>query len=71
MSLSPLNKKNKALLIPTSSIIRRFDQEIALVKNSNDGVAEKTITTGISQNGLTEVLSGLNQGDQVAGFGGK
>lgn len=64
-------QKNGSLLIPSSAIIRQYDQTMVLMKNNLNGVSEKNITTGISQNGLTEVMSGLSQGDQVASFGAK
>ena len=63
--------KKDVLLIPASSVIRQYNKEIVLIKNAQGGLDEKTITTGISQNGLIEVSSGLSQGDQVASFGAK
>jgi len=65
------NRKNGAWLVPTSSVIKQADKKMVLIKNSQGGASDRTITAGISQNGLTEVLSGLNEGDLVASFGGK
>lgn len=66
-----VSRKTGALLIPSSAVIKQYDKEIVLIKNSQGGADQTTIITGISQNGLTEVLSGLDQSDQVASFGGK
>jgi RND family efflux transporter MFP subunit len=64
-----IEQKNDVLLIPTSSIIKQYDKIIVLKNNSSSDVEQTYITIGVSQNGLTEVLSGLNQGDQIATFG--
>lgn len=61
--------KTQALLVPTSSIIKTYDKQVVLVDNGSDGITQKIVTTGISQNGLTEILTGLSQGERVAIFG--
>jgi len=64
-------QKTNTLLIPASAVIKRYDKEIVLKDNGAGGVIENTIISGISQNGLTEILFGLTQGDKVASFGTK
>ena len=60
-----------ALVIPTRAIIRKGNDTFVLVTNPNSKeYSEQKITIGISNsNGLTEILSGVNEGDLVASFG--
>lgn len=61
-------QKTDTLLIPTSSIIKQYDKTIVLKNNGLGNVDQVYVTTGINQGSLTEILSGLNQGDEIVTF---
>ncbi len=56
--------KDVSLVIPTSAITERDGKKYVQVKAGKE-TEEKEITTGISDNTNTEVVSGLSAGDQV------
>ena len=60
-----------ALVVPTRAIVTRGSNTLVLVKQAASGsYTEKSVKTGItSGDGYTEILSGLNEGDVIAGFG--
>jgi RND family efflux transporter MFP subunit len=60
-----------ALVVPTRAIISRGDNKIVLVRDANDpAYSEKQVGTGVvSADGYTEIVSGLKEGDTIAGFG--
>jgi len=61
--------KPSALLVPTSAIITDGTQKFVYVKNTPTPV-RTPVTTGIqSAAGMTEILSGLSEGDTVLAFG--
>ena len=61
--------KDAALQVPTSGIITSGDQKFVYVKKAS-GVVRTPVTTGVeSANGMTEIISGLSQGDSVLSFG--
>ena len=60
-----------ALAVPTRAIITRGNEKIVLVKGNNSSVyTEKPVSVGItSVDGYTEIVGGLEEGDEIAGFG--
>ncbi|MFB0559428.1 MAG: efflux RND transporter periplasmic adaptor subunit [Dehalococcoidales bacterium] len=59
-----MQEKSDVLLVPNGAITRRGME--TLVQVSKDGVIEeRAITTGISNWQYTEVISGLNEGEEV------
>lgn len=58
-----------ALVVPTSSIIQDNGQSFVYLKSATTPV-KTAITTGLtSSDGMTEIVSGINAGDQVLSFG--
>ena len=68
-----INTKTAAdvLTVPSRAIITRGTSSFVLVKASGSAAyVEQPVTTGIqSADGYTEILSGVNEGDVIAGFG--
>lgn len=64
--------QDDALVIPRRAILRRDDnsQYVRIVLDAEKGVfEERTVTTGLSgDDGLIEVTSGLNEGDEIVTF---
>jgi len=59
-----------AFALPDSAILRdNENQPFVYVENSGSQFGRRQVTVGESQNGQTEVTSGLNAGDQVIGDG--
>ena len=59
-----------AFALPDSAILRdNENQPFVYVENSGNQFGRRQVTVGESQNGQTEVTSGLNAGDQVIGDG--
>ncbi|EKD99793.1 MAG: hypothetical protein ACD_22C00172G0003 [uncultured bacterium] len=59
-----VDQKNNVLLIPTGAIQTGRGKSMVKVKNG-DGVEEVEVKTGISDSDNTEIISGLNEGDEV------
>ncbi len=58
------DSKPEALAVPLYSIISRNDEQYVYIEE--DGVARKrSVTTGIAEKWLVEIVSGLNAGDRV------
>jgi HlyD family secretion protein len=59
------------LAVPSRAIITRGASSFVLIKQSSSAAyIEQPVTTGIqSADGYTEILSGVNEGDVIAGFG--
>jgi HlyD family secretion protein len=61
--------QNSALLVPTSAIITNGTEQFVNVQGSH-GPTEVPVTTGVqSATGMTQILSGLTQGQEVLTFG--
>lgn len=63
-----LEKKEKVLTVPTSSVIRQSDASMVYIIRNGLSFPAK-ITTGFSNDESTEVLSGLNEGDTIVTAG--
>ena len=62
--------KASALVIPTSSVITDGSRAFVYVKQGSGAPAKTPVTTGlVSASGMTEIISGLNAGQEVLTFG--
>lgn len=57
-------KRENVLVVPTSTLKKKGDKTTIQVLNNNQ-VEEKDIQTGLSDSQYTEVISGINEGEQV------
>ena len=57
-------KRENVLAVPTSTLKKQGDQTIVQVLKNNK-VEEKTVQTGLKDSQYTEILSGLEEGEQV------
>lgn len=72
MSITLSKDPRRALLVPEEAVIKRGDKNFVFLVANEEGktFAKQTeIQIGTRQPGLIEVLSGLNEGDQVIGHG--
>ena len=58
----------QALLVPSASVITDGAATFLFVKNPDGTTTRRQVTTGIENAGQTEIVSGVNAGDQVASF---
>jgi HlyD family secretion protein len=60
----------KALVVPSAAVVTANSGKSAVMVIGSDGVAHQTpVTTGISDDGETQILSGLSPGQQVVTTG--
>lgn len=59
----------KKLVVPEESIIDTGLRKLVYIEKDQDSFSPREVTTGISANGMTEVLSGLKKGDKIAAKG--
>lgn len=59
----------KRLVVPEESIIDTGLRKLVYVEKDQDSFTPREVTTGISANGMTEILSGLKHGDKIAAKG--
>ncbi|WP_369682229.1 efflux RND transporter periplasmic adaptor subunit, partial [Actinobacillus minor] len=57
-------KRENVLVVPTSTLKKKGDKTTIQVLNNNQ-VEEKEIQTGLSDSQYTEVISGINEGEQI------
>ena len=61
---------SKALVVPSAAIVVASTGKSTVMAIGSDGVAHQTpVTTGISDNGETQILSGISAGQQVVTTG--
>ena len=60
-----LDRKGDALVVPLQAVNQGSDRISVLVVNSSNKIEDREITIGIQTDNEAEVLSGLNEGDQV------
>ncbi|PCH84413.1 MAG: efflux transporter periplasmic adaptor subunit [Piscirickettsiaceae bacterium] len=53
------------LVIPTEALIRTGDGDHLIIKNSDGGFEPKVVVAGIESGQFIEILSGINEGDDV------
>ena len=64
-----LIQRGRYLAIPKEAIIQEGGQQIVYVRNNKKNFTPRSIKTGLKGELYTQVLSGLNLGEQVATFG--
>lgn len=72
MTLNLIKNERKALIIPEEALIKRGNKNFVFVVQENEGkiiATEKEIEIGARRRGDIEVLSGLNENDQVINHG--
>ncbi|MDD3531361.1 MAG: biotin/lipoyl-binding protein [Candidatus Pacebacteria bacterium] len=61
---------DRALVVPASSIIRDGDQVFVLARSATGSPVKTIVSAGlVGDDGMTEIVSGLNEGDEVLTFG--
>ncbi|PIT88237.1 MAG: hypothetical protein COU29_03145 [Candidatus Magasanikbacteria bacterium CG10_big_fil_rev_8_21_14_0_10_36_32] len=60
-----LESKPNVLMITSSAIKTQGGASYVEMLNEGGGVVQKTITTGISNDTMTEILNGVNDGDEI------
>lgn len=63
-----IGESREVIEVPEVSVLQKNGNQIVLVKN-NGKAEERTVTTGAKQNGMVEIVTGLNPGEQVVDFG--
>ena len=61
-------KKDRVLSVPTSAIIQR-NGKYFVMKKTSQGVLLTPVTVGIMSATITEIVSGLSEGDSIQSFG--
>ena len=59
-------EKEEALLLPSEAVLHKKSEHFVRVRKDDSSVEERPVQTGISDGVVTEIISGLNQGDIVA-----
>ena len=60
-----IQEKNNVLMVPSRAITRQ-GQTSTVQKANGTGTEPTTVQTGITDGTNTEIVSGLNEGDQVS-----
>ena len=60
-----ISQIQNALTIPTITISKKGDQSTVQVQKADGSIETRTIETGITSDNLTQVISGLSEGEQV------
>ncbi|OTP76616.1 efflux RND transporter periplasmic adaptor subunit [Caballeronia sordidicola] len=61
--------KASRLVVPSESVITTGKRSVVIVKQGDGRLQPVTVTTGIDTGGDTEVLNGLNEGEEVVASG--
>ncbi len=62
--------RSQVLVIPQDSVILKNGASTVLIDTGNGNNKEQAVQLGVSgNNGMVEVVSGLTEGEQIAGFG--
>ena len=65
------NRKNDVLMIPERAVINKDNKKTVrvLIDKKNQKIVEKEVLTGLRGNeGMVEVISGLNENEEVVTF---
>lgn len=62
-------ENEKAMLVPTKSVIEFNNEVFVYVLDDKSIVRKKIVKKGVSENGMTEILQGLNLGERVVSSG--
>ena len=60
-----LNEKTNVLVVPITAVITDIDGTYCLVVTADGTTEQRPVVTGISDNTMTEIISGLKEGDAV------
>lgn len=72
ITINLLRNERQALLIPEESLLKRSDKNYVFVITNKDGkqiATQREITIGTREPGTIEVLSGLNEGENIISHG--
>lgn len=72
MTINLIKNERQALVIPEEALIKRADKNFVFVVQNKEGkdiAVETEIKIGARRSGEIEILSGLNEGDQVINHG--
>ena len=72
MTITVEKDRRQALLIPEEALLKRSDKNFVFVAQEKDGAtiaSQREITIGSRARGVIEVLSGLEEGEQVVAHG--
>jgi len=64
VTINTLQQKN-AITVPTEAIIRSGEREQVFVVREQGKFEPRIVTTGLSSNGLTQILNGISAGEEV------
>jgi RND family efflux transporter MFP subunit len=63
------NKRENVLIMPARAVVEKDNTQIARILQADNTVRESTVNIGLNgDDGLVEVLSGVNEGDKVVTF---
>jgi membrane fusion protein (multidrug efflux system) len=65
LQLELIHAQREALVIPEESVIALKDSHYVYVVDAENRVSRKEIIIGLRKPGIAEVLSGLNEGEQI------
>jgi multidrug efflux pump subunit AcrA (membrane-fusion protein) len=54
-----------ALVVPTEAVLRTGERSVVILSQSEGRFLPREVTTGFSQGGLTQILEGIGEGDEV------
>lgn len=64
-----VSERRSVLAVPSASIIKRNDQYFVLVQDAEQVLQEKEVKVGVrGSNGMTEILSGVGEGERILSF---
>ena len=63
------NPKHKTLTLPTDAILRNTNSSIVWVQTGKNEFKSKMVETGLEENGLVEIKSGLTEGEVIVTSG--
>lgn len=60
-----INKKQNVIAIPIEAVRKSKDSKVVMVAGENNTPVVKKVETGIADNTLVEITSGINEGDKI------
>ena len=63
-----LAEADNVVTVPTRLVLNNGNAYFVLVKTSSGGIEERPVQVGLVGDGMTEITSGINQGDTLANF---
>lgn len=62
-------QRKEAIVVPELLVLTKDNKQIVLVDAGHDQVSEREVKTSSNQNGLIEIISGLDEGERIVDFG--